>query len=247
MGRTYQFVYCEIDGNGKDVQYGGIITQWGAGLTVEYSWVKNAGADMFQAQGGGAVTLRYNLLDGAGVAMHGHSDYLQSTNGPFVDTILFNTIRQVVGNAQGLMLEPDDGGGNDIITSGEIGYNTMVTGSGDRMNYFIGVTVADIVSTVTVHDNYFDARGAYAFAPGGVRGGPNDSSPKTIFVNNVNMATGAVVQDANATAVATVSIGDVAIGEGDSGTGSGLHGRSHRRHGGVRRETSPPPTGPRRR
>lgn len=197
--------YCEIDGGAKDVQYGGIITQWGAGLTVEYSWVKNAGADMFQTQGGGAVTLRYNLLEGAGQALQGHADYLQSANGPFVDTILFNTLYQSAGSSQGIMLEPDNPPQPaGVITSGEYGYNTFValpvsTMDGTSLNFMLGITVADIVNTVTVHDNYFDARGAYGFTAGGARGGPNDSSAKTIFVNNVNMVTGTNSSDSTST------------------------------------------------
>jgi len=59
------------------------------------------------------------------------------------------------------------------------------------------VTAKDIVNSVTVHDNYFDMSGSYGFAPGGVRSGPNDSSPKTIYVNNINMKTGAILQDSD--------------------------------------------------
>jgi len=200
--------YCDIDGNGKNIEFGGVITQWGAGLTVEYCWIKNAGADMFQTQGGGTVALRYNLLDGAGQAGLGHADYLQSVNGPFVGIFLYNTLRQFAGSSQGIMLEPDNAGGPDgVISSAEYGFNTMIAGGVDTMNFFIGITVADIVDTVTVHDNYFDDRAAFGFAPGGARGGPDDSSPKTIFTNNVNMVTGAVVEDTPPPLVGPISFG----------------------------------------
>jgi hypothetical protein len=86
-----------------------------------------------------------------------------------------------------------------IIAFGEYGYNTMIARGRFTMNFLVGITVADIVNTVTVHDNYFDPSGALGLAAGGNRGGPNDSSFKTIFVNNVNMVTGAVVQDVNPT------------------------------------------------
>ena len=84
-----------------------------------------------------------------------------------------------------------------------IGYNTMV-GAGDITRIISPESLsADIVQTVTVHDNYFDAVRGCGSCPGGF--GPNDSSPKTIFVNNVNMVTNAIVQDANATAVPIIA------------------------------------------
>ena len=74
---------------------------------------------------------------------------------------------------------------DDVAFAGEIGYNVM-TGS---VNAFTAVTIADVVDTFTVHDNYY-AGANLAF--GGVRGGPGDSSSKTSWSNNTNMATGAV-------------------------------------------------------
>jgi len=170
----------------------------GSNITVEYSWLKNSGGDIVQIQspGGGNVTLRYNLIEQAGQGVGSHGDFLQIfTGAPVTATILYNTTLQSTRFTQGFMLEPDGGPwGAGIITSADVGNNTMLARGSGTQYFFTGVTVADIVNTVSVHDNYFAGGG---LAPGGVRSGPNDSSSKTNFVNNMNMATGAVVQDAN--------------------------------------------------
>jgi hypothetical protein len=194
--------YTSIDGKGIDVGNTGLIQMKGVGLKVQYCSVTNSAGDMIQAHNSGIVDLRYNLIEQGGLAPGAHGDFLEVFGGPFVATILYNTTVQHSGGSggtQGLMLEPDFLQSSGVITFGEYGNNTFVA-SGGNQNYFLGVTVADIVSTVTVHDNYFDPTGTYGFAPGGVRGGPDDGSNKTIFTNNVNMVTGAIVQDAGRSA-----------------------------------------------
>ena len=198
--------YCVIDGqNVADTT--ALLGTNGVGITVEYCWLKNAAEDMIQVHSGvgGEVTLRYNLFDTGGLRWSegAHGDFLQMLGGPFTVSILYNTTVQDTGQTsggftQGLMMEPDGyGPWPGIIASGEYGYNTMIARGDFTMNVFIGATVSTIVNTVIAHDNYFDPSGASGLAAGGSRGGPNDSSPKTVFVNNVNMVTGAVVQDAN--------------------------------------------------
>jgi hypothetical protein len=194
--------YTTIDGKGVSIGSTGLIQMDGVGLTVQYSWLANSAGDTIQAHKGGVIDLRYNLLEQGGLSPGAHGDFLEtySNDNPqnaFQATILFNTTYQHDGGSganQGFMLEPDVGAKLGVITSGEYGNNTFVA-TGGNQNYFLGVTAADIVNTVTVHDNYFDSKGTYGLAPGGVRSGPNDSSSKTIYTNNVNMATGAIVQD----------------------------------------------------
>ncbi len=189
--------YTSIDGKGIDVGNTGLIQMKGVGLTVQYSAVMNSAGDLIQAHGSGIIDLRYNLIEQGGIAAGAHGDFLEVFGGPFVATILYNTTYQhsgANGGTQGLMLEPDFPGSPGVITSGEYGNNTFVSPGGNE-SYFLGITVPDIVNTVTVHDNYFDATGTYGFIPGGIRGGPDDGSNKTIFTNNVNMTNGTVVQD----------------------------------------------------
>ncbi len=189
--------YTAIDGKGIDVGNTGLIQMKGPGLKVFYSAVMNSAGDLIQSHNSGVVDLRYNLIEQGGMAAGAHGDFLEVFGGPFQATILYNTTNQhagASGGTQGLMLEPDFGQLHGVITSAEYGHNTFVS-SGGNQNYFLGITVPDIVDNATVHDNYFDARGTYGFVPGGIRAGPDDGSDKTIFVHNVNMVTGAVVQD----------------------------------------------------
>lgn len=191
-------MYSTLDGNNNG-SVSGLIENRGSGtLTVEYSWLKNAGGDMIQMHNGGksaGLVAEYNLLQNAGMASGAHGDYTEFMDGPFTATIMYNTTTQSGGASQGFMVEPDIGSSPGEIVSGEIG-NNVFTGS---VNAFTGVTVADIQNTFTVHDNYFDpSSSSSGLAFGGVRGGPNDSSSKSIYIHNVNMKTGAVLQDANA-------------------------------------------------
>jgi hypothetical protein len=191
--------YTSIDGEGIDVGNTGLIRMRGVGITVQYSAVMNSAGDLIQAHGSGAINLQYNLIEQGGIAPGAHGDFLETVGGPFMANINYNTTVQHsggTGGTQGLMLEPDFQQWRGVITFADYGNNTFVA-SGGNQNYFLGVTVADIVGTVTVHDNYFDASATYGFAPGGIRGGANDGSDKTIFTNNVNMKTGAIVQDAD--------------------------------------------------
>jgi hypothetical protein len=140
--------YCIIDGNGKDVGMGGLITDLGTGLTVEYCWIKNSGGDMIQKHGqGGNMVLRYNLLEQGGLQPGAHGDYTQILNGPSTATIVFNTGVQKGGSTQGFMTE--------YLTSGEIGNNVMI----GTASYWTSVDISSIISQVTVHDNYFDSQG----------------------------------------------------------------------------------------
>lgn len=191
-------MYSTIDGH-NDGSVSGLIENRGSGtLTVEYSWLKNAGGDMIQMHNGGqsaGLVAEYNLIQNAGMASGAHGDYTEFMDGPFTATIMYNTTTQNGGATQGFMVEPDIGSSPGTIVSGEIGNNTL-TGS---VNAFTAVTVADIQNTFTVHDNYFDpSSSSSGLAFGGVRGGPDDSSSKSVYVHNVNMTNGAVLQDANA-------------------------------------------------
>lgn len=196
---------CTINGNGIDIGATGLIQTDGIGIIVHHCWLMNSGGDTIQAHRGGVIDLRYNMIEEGGWTTGAHGDFLEtySNDNPelaFTATILYNTTYQYAnasahGATQGFMLEPDVGPKLGIITSGEYGFNTFVS-TGGNQNYHLGVTVADIVNTVTMHDNYFDDTGCFGFSPGNsVRSGPNDGSTKTIFTNNVRMTTGAIIQD----------------------------------------------------
>ncbi|MBW5438023.1 hypothetical protein FXB41_25675 [Bradyrhizobium canariense] len=177
--------HCTIDGRGHDPgPWGTLVAYSGSGLTVEYSWLKNSGGDMIQQIGGtGLIVIEHNLIENGGLSPGSHGDYTQLEGGPFTVAINYNTTVQNRGSTQGLMTE--------YVAEGEIGHNTMM----GTVSYFLSVDLSSIETTFAVHDNYFDPRG-YGFAyPSRRTGTPNDSSPKSIFTNNVNMRTGAIVQD----------------------------------------------------
>ncbi|WP_425908292.1 hypothetical protein [Nitrobacter sp. TKz-YC02] len=178
--------YCTIDGAGKDPGWGGLISYRGNGFTVEQSWLKNAGGDMIQQIDGGAnstVVIQQNLIENGGLASGAHGDYTQLAGGPFNVAINYNTTMQNGGTTQGLMTE--------YVAGGEIGHNTMV----GSPSYFVSVDNSSIKTSVTVHDNYYDPQGYGFVYP---NSGPDDGNSKSIYVHNVNMKIGGVLQDANA-------------------------------------------------
>ena len=185
--------YSVIDGAGS-AEF--LIAQNHSGLTVEYCWLKNAGSDIVGLAGNasGAAILRFNVIENAGMVSGAHGDYTQFIGGPYRVTIAYNTTLQNGGTTQGFMVEPDIGSSSGVILSGDIGHNTF-TANGGGLSYFTAVTVPDIVESFIVHDNFFDDSEVYGFAIGGIRGGPGDASSKTTYARNVDMVTGAVVQD----------------------------------------------------
>ncbi|MDR3489982.1 MAG: hypothetical protein P4M05_34530 [Bradyrhizobium sp.] len=106
-----------------------------------------------------------------------HGDFTEFLDGSFAARIIYNsTAEPRVGSSQGFMVEPDVGSTPGVILGGEIGYNTMIAYN----NAFTEVTVADLTSAFAVDNNYFDPTGASGgLAFGGVRGGPNDRTPKS--------------------------------------------------------------------
>jgi hypothetical protein len=192
--------FSTIDGH-DDGNVSALIENRGSGtLSVQYSWLKNSGGDIIQMHNGGqpaGAVIENNLIQNAGMAPGAHGDYTEFLDGPFTATIKFNTTTQEGGTTQGFMVEPDIGSSPGTIVFGEIGNNTFTSKGG--LNTFTGVTVADIVNSFTVHDNYFDPTTTLSgLAIGGVRGGPDDGNPKSSYVHNVNMVTGAILQDAKA-------------------------------------------------
>ncbi|MDR3660194.1 MAG: Ig-like domain-containing protein, partial [Mycobacterium sp.] len=198
---------CTIDGAmAPNVGLGGLILMSGAGtLTVDHTWLKNAGCDMIDMNNNGASALiaENNFFQNGGVP-GAHGDFVQFLgHGPYTATILHNTTTEASGlSSQGFMVEPDLGSTLGVISGGEIGYNTMV----GYNNAFTAVTEADLTGKFTVDNNYFDPTGTSGgLAFGGGRGGPNDSTPYSQYINNVNMVNGSIVQDSNAAAEAAAS------------------------------------------
>jgi hypothetical protein len=180
--------YCTIDGDNRDPEpWGGLISYRGNGFTVEYSWLKNSGGDMIQqisGGGGSTVTVQNNLIQNGGMVSGAHGDYTQLAGGPFNVNISYNTTVQDGGSTQGLQTA--------YASQGQISHNTMI----GSVSYFTSVDLAALKGTFTVQDNYYDPSKAFGFVY--PNSGPNDSSPLSVFIHNVDMRTGAILQDANA-------------------------------------------------
>jgi len=142
-----------IEGNNRDVGWGGLISYRGKSFTVEYCWLKNAGGDMIQQIDGGQnsrVIVRNNLIEQGGMSPGAHGDYTQLAGGPFSVSIIHNTTLQNGGTTQGLMTE--------FVSDGEIAFNTMI----GTVSYFTSLDLSYLTGTIQIHDNYFDSRG-YGF------------------------------------------------------------------------------------
>jgi hypothetical protein len=175
--------YCVIDANNTQGSvWGGLISTWSDGLTVEYSWLKNGAGDLIQQVGDNtsSIIIRYNLLEQAGMGAGAHGDYTQLAGPSKVLKMIGNTAVQSGGTTQGLMTE--------YAASGEISNNVMV----GSMSYATSLDLSNLTSQMLVHDNYYANLGYGFVYP---NSGPGDSSSLSLFKNNVNMATGAVLQD----------------------------------------------------
>jgi hypothetical protein len=202
-------------GAGGHAQF--LVEMQGPGLTIEYSWLKNSNSDLIGRHGrsGGDLVIQNNLLEQAGMGGPGtHGDYLQ-VYGPTIEStsILFNTAIQNDGITQGFIA--------DNTKSGEFAGNTMI----GSVSYWMSVSgpgtdAANLTGSFNTHDNYFDTSKALGFNYPAA--GPNDRYHMTSFANNVNMRTGAIVQDA----VCESSGGCPSpIGSAERGTGRESQGR----------------------
>ncbi|MGY4508851.1 Ig-like domain-containing protein [Bradyrhizobium sp. USDA 3650] len=181
---------CVIDGNMQSDQLNnGLIYTSTSGLTVEYTLLKNAYSDFIQAQGGGQVTIKYNVLNDNG-NVNAHPDWLQTMgSNPFTETIMYNTVYQtVVSNSdgtQGFMLN-DNG---STVTSAELAYNTIIALPGSNVGVMTTVNGgSSLAGTVLIHDNFADTRGG-TFGNESFFSDPT-YSPNAKYYNNTNMETG---------------------------------------------------------
>ncbi|MDA9463532.1 hypothetical protein XH87_02750 [Bradyrhizobium sp. CCBAU 53415] len=181
---------CIIDGLSGGGRAEFLIEMEGPGLTIEYSWLKNSNSDLIGRHGrsGGNIIIRYSVLEQAGMGGPStHGDYLQ-VYGPTVEEtrILYNTAVQNGGRTQGFIA--------DNTKSGEFAGNTLI----GSVSYWMSVSgpetdAANLSETFSTHDNYFDVTKALGFNYPAA--GPNDRYPKTVFINNVNMVSGQILQD----------------------------------------------------
>jgi hypothetical protein len=181
--------YVTIDGGGatSNPVQGALIGMNGQGLTTEYCWLKNAPSNIFEfgyggVGGGGAVTIRFNLVEDSGRRAGGGGSYLTISAGGVYTyfQVVFNTSYQTPGGtgAQGWNLDAPGG-----VQTSEIGNNVMVSTAPNSASYLTSVGTASTGAAV-VHDNYFDLSGAFGFAY------PGSSGANSTFYDNFDMNNG---------------------------------------------------------
>ena len=201
-------VDCVIDGNMQsDNLNNGLIYTSSPGLTVEYTLLENGYSDFIQAQGGGTVTIKYNVLNNNGNA-NAHPDWLQTlgnASSPFNETIEYNTVYQTVvpnsDGTQGFMLN-DNGA---VLASAVLAYNTIVALPGSQVSPVTSVNGgASLTGTALIYDNYADTRGG-TFGNESFFADPTYSA-NAEYYNNINMETGGLYYQ-NATPSLTAPAG----------------------------------------
>jgi hypothetical protein len=176
-----------FDGVGNNYPCGNwsVVTTMGAGVTLQYNWIKNFSQHVLEANGGGAVIYRHNLIEEGGWCPGAHLNFSQ-LQGTYSDPqILFNTFVQHVQAAggEGIQLEA-----TSSIKNARVEYNTLISvpnGGRRALSYMIACHQdrGAINEGFVAKNNYLDTRGAYgAFYP------RQCISPT--YVNNWNMVTG---------------------------------------------------------
>ncbi|MGZ5528971.1 MAG: Ig-like domain-containing protein, partial [Limisphaerales bacterium] len=182
---------CVIDGNYlSDNLNNGLIYTSTPGLTVEYTLLEHGYSDFIQAQDGGQITLKYNVLNNNG-NVNAHPDWLQTmgtASSPFTETIEYNTVYMTPNandaGTQGFMLN-DNG---STLSSAEFAYNTIVALPGTNVSPITTLVGSNITGTATVHDNFVDSRGG-SYGSESFFADPAYSA-NAMYYNNNNMSTG---------------------------------------------------------
>ena len=151
-----------------------------------------------------SLVYEYNLIENGGIEAGAHLNYLQFAYGTINNPIIeYNTTYQTQHAASGEGFQLDGFAGN-LINNPTIAYNTMIATGGAvglSNTYMLhgGFDQAQTGNPTTeapgtsIHDNYFDITSAYgAFYSGSFAGGTGGTAASVY--NNVNMATGKIIQ-----------------------------------------------------
>ena len=149
-----------------------VIGTMGAGITLRYNWIKNFAQHVLEANGGGVVDYRYNLIEEGGLCSGAHLNYSQLQGSYISPRIAFNTFVQHVQAAGGEGIQVG-GRLTEGITDARVEYNTMVSvpaGPRKALSYMIACRQGprQFNDGFIARNNYLDMRGAFGpFYPGG--------------------------------------------------------------------------------
>ena len=183
---------CVIDGggggNGRQAQL--IAMTHPLTIVVEYNWLKHSPSQVLSLNGATALTYEFNLIENNAEDTGGpHLNVLQwaSATTSTAPLIAYNAMLQDITTnpGEGIQLYGNNGG---TIIAPVVAENTMIAppDNGLKISYFVHGSVGGgtaVSGTGTLHDNYFDIRGAYGpFYPRSWTG--------YTFSNQFNMVTG---------------------------------------------------------
>lgn len=183
---------CTLDPGGASGRGWTVINHSGRGLTVMHSWLRNFPNHGIEANnGGGEITLKYNLIETGGLKSGGFFWLQLGGNAPYTSVVVeFNTLHQAaaVSNGEGIKFYWA------TSITGNISYNTMLaTGPSTSMNYMVHVGGgSQFPGTVNadVHDNYMDLSAAAGPFYVGVN---NDGNTRAIYSNNKDLVSGKLI------------------------------------------------------
>lgn len=106
-----------------------------ANVTLEYDWITNLPGNVLTQNVSGAVTYEYNLIELTALYPSDHLNLLQWSGGNSTNsvTVQFNTVVEyITGTLGGEIFQfynnaGEGGYDNDILTSANVGYNTIVS------------------------------------------------------------------------------------------------------------------------
>jgi len=173
---------------------GTVITTAGNGITLRYNWIKNFSQHVLEANGGGKVIYRYNVVEDGGWCPGAHLNYTQLQGDYHSPIIAFNTFIQnvQVAGGEGIRLSA-----TSKIVNALVEFNTMISvpsGLKKALSYMIACHQQPNATNVgfVAKNNYLDIRGAYgAIYPSG----GSYPCPKPTYTRNFNMTTGIALRE----------------------------------------------------
>jgi hypothetical protein len=196
---------CIIDGNAIRPTAGdaSVLIQGSGVFVIEYNFLVNAASDLLDlAPAGGTLTatVKYNLLNNAGMASANfdyHPDYIETAGPSFgYMAFSFNTAYQSLnppqGQAQGFGMSQ---AGSLFTAGGEMNFNTWIANPGNAyVTPFFHVALAQINGQFQLNNNYVDPTGlGNSFGAGNFVNLDPTSGPYNgtiVKSGNINMLTG---------------------------------------------------------
>jgi hypothetical protein len=184
-GANVTFKYCEFGSTGQtkddNIDDANLYLS-GIGGTIEYCWLKNAGADAISLNSGGAWTIRYNIFANDGMLPGVHADFVQTQGGTYTIDHSFNLALKAAESSgtQGFEYTTSNYSGGVTLNN-----NVMIGQAGGNINFPFDVEGTGVTKANSqAENNYYDPSGS------STNGALNRSQTSAVWLNNFNMLTG---------------------------------------------------------